>query len=114
MLGREDPASIGVGGLKGKPPAGKPPANIPGGVQKIDPNQPVKEEKKNFSKEIKSYKTFRQKSAFNIRNTIFKEYKEFFDQRIVNLIEKDKKLVDEELKFEFAWEKNLLSIIGGN
>ena len=68
MLGRDDPAGMaGIGGLKGKPAIGKPPANNPGGAPKLDPNQPVKEEKKNCSKEIKSYKTFRQKSAFNIR-----------------------------------------------
>eukprot|EP00828_Plagiopyla_frontata_P008784 TRINITY_DN1444_c0_g1_i4.p1 TRINITY_DN1444_c0_g1~~TRINITY_DN1444_c0_g1_i4.p1 ORF type:complete len:1308 (+),score=255.89 TRINITY_DN1444_c0_g1_i4:1080-5003(+) len=58
-----------------------------------------------MTKEIKSFKTFRQKSVNLHFQKAFQAFKEHFDQRVQLIIEKTKQCELDELKFQFDWDK---------
>lgn len=62
------------------------------------------------TREIKSFKTFRQKSANSYRNSGYKEFKAYFDHTIADTLLKYQLARDNEIKFQFSWEKSIYDI----
>ena len=78
---------------------------------KVKDNQPqITEENINFTKEIKSCKTFRQKFAYSYRNKNYELFKQKFEKEIINITEKFEKIEKEETKFQFNWEKTVFDL----
>ena len=62
------------------------------------------------TKNVKSFKTYRQKSSYNIRKKVFDEYYKLFEERVAAVLNKYNKIVENEMKYQFVWEKSLIDI----
>ena len=75
-------------------------------MKKDEPEQVIKD-----TKEIKTFKTFRQKSVISFRNKLFTELKYRFDEEISQLKTEIEKIQYEEDKYQFFWEQKVDSLI---
>jgi len=82
---------------KGKDDKGKKPATPDVAIPEAVPK----------TREVPSFKTFRQKTCYQFRNKMFDEYKKYFDQTVKNISGKFDILKETELKYEFQWEKSI-------
>ncbi|KAL4438837.1 hypothetical protein ABPG74_016557 [Tetrahymena malaccensis] len=94
---------------KKAPPAKAPPAPAKGGKTN-DKQQEVQEENPNLTKAIKSFKTYRQKSANSWKKQILEEFKKQFETRVQQIKSFFEKQEMDEYKFEFKWEQNISSL----
>lgn len=74
-------------------------------AKKDEPEQVIKD-----TKEIKTFKTFRQKSVISFRNKLFAELKNRFDEEISILKAEIDKIQYEEDKYQFFWEQKVDSL----
>jgi len=59
------------------------------------------------SREITSFKTFRQKSCHEWSNKVFEEVKQKFDETVKFISNKFDTLKENELKYQFQWERSI-------
>jgi len=82
---------------KGKDDKGKKPATPDVATQDTVPK----------TRDVPSFKTFRQKTCYQVRNKMFDEYQKYFDQTVKTISQKFDTLKETELKYEFQWEKSI-------
>ena len=59
------------------------------------------------SRELTTFKTFRQKSAHEWSKKVFEEFRSYFEENIKAVSLKFDNMKENEMKFEFQWEKNI-------
>lgn len=101
----------GKGGKKdAKKDAKKPPAPPAKGKNDKGAVDAPTEDNPDNTKVIKSFKTYRQKSAASWRHKLYDEAKKKFDARIVSIKDFFQGIENDEYKFEFKWEQNVQSL----
>lgn len=62
------------------------------------------------TREIKSFKTFRQKTVLKDRNSILREYKTKFDEEVNEVKKRFERIRYEELKYQFHWDQKVYKL----
>lgn len=72
--------------------------------------QEISEKTDESTREIKSFKTFRQKAAVKLRGSLFSEFKRGFDAEVQETQQNFAKLKYEEEKYQFYWEQKVMKL----
>lgn len=62
------------------------------------------------TREVKSFKTYRQKAAVKYRNAFFENYKKKFDEEVAEIQNRFNKLQYEEQKYQFYWDQKVFKL----
>ncbi len=71
----------------------------------------VENEKLEATREIKSFKTFRQKAVLKDRNLCLNEYTKKFDEEVEEVKRRFEKIKYEELKYQFHWDQKVFTLV---
>ena len=78
---------------------------------KKDKESVVENDKLEATREIKSFKTFRQKAVLKDRNLCLNEYRKTFNEEVEEVKNRFEKMKYEELKYQFHWDQKVFKLI---
>jgi len=77
---------------------------------KKDKDMPAEADKIEATREIKSFKTFRQKGVLKDRNSCMNDYKKKFDEEVEEVKNRFEKMKYEEMKYQFHWDQKVYKL----
>lgn len=78
---------------------------------KKDKDAPPEGEKIDATREMKSFKTYRQKAVLKDRNNSLNEYKKKFDEEVEEVKKRFEKMKYDELKYQFHWDQKVFKLV---